>query len=155
MTTIERSVTINHDHELYVIKSGDGYTCLGFDVCLARIQRILLELDMRGTASPQGGLPVARGDLRTYDTYVILMDILRAKVEASGERAICELSPQLLGLEGHRVQVIDQHGHTRRFIVGKSTGWLPCHLEVKRRDSSGGDPAALEYRHVTDLGYVR
>ena len=25
------SVTLNHEHQLYVIDQGDGYSCLGFD----------------------------------------------------------------------------------------------------------------------------
>lgn len=49
-----------------------------------------------------------------------------------------ELTPQLLGLEGQRVEVVDSYGDTRRFYVGRSTGWRPIHIEVKRIDSLGG-----------------
>ena len=65
------------------------------------------------------------------------------------------LSPQLKGLEGCRVEVLDNYNEKRRFIVGMSTGWKPCHLEIKRVDSTGGDPADKEYRTVTIIKKVR
>ncbi len=51
------------------------------------------------------------------------------------------LSPQLKGLEGYRVEVVTDYEETRRFIVGMSTGWRPCHLEISRRNSFGGGAA--------------
>lgn len=154
MTTTERSVTINHDQELYVIGDGSGYSCLGFDVCIERIERIRLELEMRGQKLPPE-YTVARGDIATYDTYIILLGILQKQCEADDERAVCGLSPQLTGLEGHRVEAVTHYGETRRFIVGKSTGWMPCHLEILTRRSSGGGAAEMEYKSVRDLGRVR
>jgi hypothetical protein len=38
------------------------------------------------------------------------------------------LSAQLKGMEGYRVEVTTDYDETRRFIVGRSTGWRPCHL---------------------------
>jgi hypothetical protein len=61
----------------------------------------------------------------------------------------------LAHLLGHRVEVVDKFDETRRFIVGKSTGWRPCLLEVKTRRSMGGGPADSEYKTVRDLGRVR
>lgn len=156
MSTIEKSVTVNHDQGLYVIGNGSGYSCLGFDVCIDRIERIKLELEMRGALSDELAErhTVARGDIATYDTYIILLGLLEAQCKRDGYRAIYALSPQLVGLEGHRVEV-EQYGETRRFIVGKSTGWAPIHLEIARRNSSGGGGASMEYERVTDLGKVR
>lgn len=65
------------------------------------------------------------------------------------------LTPQLVGLEGWRVEVMTTYGEKRRFIVGKSTGWRPCHLEVARRSSHGGRGAEMEYKTVTKLYYAR
>lgn len=69
------------------------------------------------------------------------------------------LSPQLIGLEGWRVAVIDNKGDApsavRRFIVGKSTGWRPCHLELVRKNAHGGGPAAMAYWQVIPLERVR
>jgi hypothetical protein len=66
------------------------------------------------------------------------------------------LSPQLKGLEGYRVEVI-RLGDTRprRFIVGMSTGWRPCHLEILTKRSHGGSPADKQYRVVTKFYKVR
>lgn len=72
-----------------------------------------------------------------------------------------DLTPQLIGLEGWRVEVLAPDRSTvsgfkpRRFIVGRSTGWKPCHLEISTRRSFGGSPAAKEYRQVRKLEKVR
>ena len=42
-------------------------------------------------------------------------------------------------------------GEARRFIIGKSTGWLPIHLEVSRKTSSGGGAAERHYKSVRTL----
>lgn len=60
---------------------------------------------------------------------------------ATGTRCPAELTPALVGLEGKRVLVTYPDGTESRFYVGKSTGWMPCHLEIKRRDSWGGGAA--------------
>lgn len=68
------------------------------------------------------------------------------------------LSPQLIGKEGWRVEVLDKElrgGATRRFIVGKSTGWRPCHLEISRRNAHGGGCACREYQSVKMLYKAR
>ena len=58
------------------------------------------------------------------------------------------LTPQLRGLEGQRIEVKTTYGELRRFWVGRSTGWKPCHLEVKTTRSLGGSPAELLYKSV-------
>jgi hypothetical protein len=62
------------------------------------------------------------------------------------------LTKQLIGLEGRRVEVVTTYGEKRRFIVGRSTGWVPCHIERKLRTSSGGMAAEREYTSIRDLG---
>ena len=71
------------------------------------------------------------------------------------ERDLSGLSPQLVGLEGWRVEVTTEHGETRRFIVGRSTGWRPCHIEVSRRSAHGGGSAEKQYSSVKRLYKVR
>lgn len=66
-----------------------------------------------------------------------------------------QLTAQLIGKEGYRVDVIDMDGAKRRFIVGRSTGWVPCHLEMRNRSSRGGAPAAKEYRSVRTIEKIR
>lgn len=58
------------------------------------------------------------------------------------------LTTQLIGLEGDRVEVVSVDGETYRFWVGRSTGWAPCHLEIHNARSLGGGCAAHEYKSV-------
>jgi hypothetical protein len=76
-------------------------------------------------------------------------------VEREKERDYSGLTDQLRGLEGWRVEVITTYGETRRFIVGRSTGWRPCHLEIARRNSTGGGAAEKEYASVRRLYNAR
>ena len=76
-------------------------------------------------------------------------------VERDRLRSDAGLTPQLVGLEGCRVEVVDKFGERRRFIVGRSTGWVPCHIEVKRCDSSGGGAADKTYKSVRVIERVR
>ncbi len=71
-------------------------------------------------------------------------------------RDYSDLRPELSGLEGYRVEVLDADGEKRRFIVGRSTGWKPINLEIKRRNSWGGDPCdSRGYKVLRVLEYVR
>lgn len=75
-----------------------------------------------------------------------------SRAERERVRDYSGLSPQLVGLEGWRVEVVSRwDGSKRRFIVGRSTGWRPCHIELQRRDSSGGVAADSKYRSVRKL----
>ena len=71
--------------------------------------------------------------------------------ERKALRSTSGLSPQLVGLEGYRVEVATAYGEKRRFIVGRSTGWCPCHIELRNRRSSGGVSADRSYLKVTAL----
>ena len=75
--------------------------------------------------------------------------------ERKAIRSDAGLSPQLIGLEGYRVEVVTTYGETRRFIVGRSTGWIPCHLEIARRSSYGGVSAEKMYKSVRVLYLAR
>jgi len=72
-------------------------------------------------------------------------------MERDAKRDLSGLTKQLIGLEGWRVEVETLYGETRRFYVGRSTGWVPCHLEVKTRRSMGGFGAEREYKRVEKL----
>lgn len=73
------------------------------------------------------------------------------KAEREKVRDYSGLTPQLVGLEGWRVEVVTTYGEKRRFYVGMSTGWRPCHLEVLTRRSLGGCGAEKEYQSVKTL----
>ena len=68
---------------------------------------------------------------------------------------LSDLNPQLIGLEGWRVEATTTHNYTTRFIVGKSTGWKPVHLEILTRRSLGGIPAEKQYTSIKKLEKVR
>jgi hypothetical protein len=108
---------------------------LGFDVCEERTHALAAEL---GVAS----FPHRKGTRRAYEAYERLVEIARQRTLATGWRSESELTPEFMGLEGKRVEIVDCWGQKRRFYVGKSTGFIPVHLEIARRDSTGG-PAVM------------
>ena len=140
-------VTINNDQELYVIPCGRGFTCFGFKNLEVKATRMQDWLNANGWAtfihlSGKIGTP------ERYESYLVMCAAVESIVKSSGRRCPVELSPQLSGLEGHRVEVVDTWGERRRFQVGKSTGWMPCHLEVHNCRCVGGPAAEREYKSV-------
>ena len=68
---MKKEVTVNKEQELYVIPG--GYSCLGFDVCLKRIDGLKAELK---TVKPDVEFPdldYVRGDLSAYEYYQTLL----------------------------------------------------------------------------------
>lgn len=156
---MEVKVTINQDQELFVIDHGDYVTSYGFDNAIDEIERISIELVGRNVLDADKlddpHMP-ERGTMESWDHLQNVRNLLRDACSRQGERAVAGLTPDLTGLEGWRVEVVDREGdEPRRFIVGKSTGWMPCHLEISRRDSSGGDAARREYHSVRPIEQVR
>ena len=62
------------------------------------------------------------------------------------------LCPELVGKEGWRVEATVD-GERRRFQVGESTGWKPCHLSLHSRASSGGSP--IRPGTLSDITVIR
>jgi hypothetical protein len=75
--------------------------------------------------------------------------------EKAARRSDAGLTRQLIGLEGWRVEVVTLYGETQRFIVGRSSGWIPCHITLKRRTSRGGASADQRYKSVRKLYCAR
>src|SRR5664280_2750322 len=129
-------IRINREQRLFVLPAGDGgFSCLGFDVCERRIQNLAAELGVAPT-------PYRKGTRRAYEAYEQLVEVARQKNLATGWRSESELTPELEGLEGRRVEIVNAYGERQRFYVGKSTGFIPVHLEIARRNSTGG-PAVM------------
>jgi hypothetical protein len=61
----------------------------------------------------------------------------------TGKRCDAELCRELIGLEGKRVQVTHPDGKIDRFTVGKSTGWMPCHIMKHNARSMDGAQADI------------
>lgn len=78
-------------------------------------------------------------------------------LERTAVRDLSGLHPQLLGLEGYRVEVETVGGSVYRFQVGRSTGWKPCHLSLHNSRSHGGDAInpLNAYVRVTKIRKVR
>ena len=140
---------------VYVIHHPSGYSCLGFVVCADRSGGYADWLHANGApVQSLAGLSPA-GTPEAYRLYCRLVAAVREVHQSTGKRCTAELTPQLVGLEGHRVEVVDCYGDRRRFIVGKSTGFIPCHLEVTRRGNGGPAVMGAPFESVRDLGPVR
>ena len=142
--------SVNYKAKLFNIPCGKGFTCLGFDVCMDRTLRLVHELGKE--AAP---VTIEYGTPRAYAEYERLCSICERLNQETGWRSKTELTPQLIGLEGRRVEVVDCYGETRRFYVGKSSGHIPCHLEIHNRRCHGG-PAVMgtPFKSVTRLSRV-
>lgn len=129
----ERQVTVNKEQGLYVLPIfGGGYSCLGFQVAYDWAKGYAAFANVE---PPKPGLI---GELAGYWDYKRCLDAASDHAQKTKTRCNIHLIPELIGLEGKRVEVTDAYGETRRFIVGKSTGWAPCHLEIANRNSTGG-----------------
>ena len=131
---MNEEVTLNLEQRLYVIPEARGFSCLGFDVAFQRTGIYADELQETELLPKKKHL----GTLAGYREYQAAVQAARARYETTGRRMNADLTPQLVGLEGQRVEVVDCYGQRRRFKVGKSTGWIPVHLELANRRSSGG-----------------
>jgi hypothetical protein len=129
-------VTINDKDRLYVIKCGKGYSTMGWDYCAQKARALALELGAPDTTA----LP---GSLAMYQYWKTACARGQERNAATGWRSAADLTPSLIGLEGKRVEVVDEWGATKRFLVGKSTGWMPCHLAIARRGCSGGPAVSI------------
>ncbi len=127
---------INDAQRLYVTPCGSGVSCLGFDVC-ARWTAAYADFANRPDLQPSGDV----GTIGAFERYQAAHAAALAHYTATGKRCEAFLTPELKGLEGRRVKVTTPAGDVSRFWVGKSTGWAPIHLEIPRRDSSGGGGA--------------
>lgn len=130
--------SINYDQRLYVMPSGGGFSCYGFDV-LHKRTAMFAAFAERPDLMP----PAKRGTVKAWRAYKAALDAAQAFHKATGRKCEGELEPRLRGLEGRRVEVTSKSGERRRFNVGKSGGWVPIHLEVHNARSTGGGAAYL------------
>lgn len=152
---------INKAQSVYVIKAGAGVTCYGFDVLNGMAVKLLAWLKAEGRAAElllgakridvaRMAIPERTGTKKHFTACDRIIDAARRYAVLSGSRCNVFLCEQLIGKEGKRVEVLDAHGETRRFYVGRSAGWMPNHLEIATRRSSGG-PAVTgaPFRYVS------
>ncbi len=130
-------VAINNEQRLYVLHCGKGFSCLGFDVCKNRSGRLAKELE-----EPIKDCPV--GSVEAFQEYERLVEVVRERNQKTGFRSQTGLVSQLIGYEGWRVNVVNCWGEKKSFIVGKSSGCIPCHIELKTKKSRGGDDLSID-----------
>lgn len=139
----------------YLLSEGGGVSCLGFEVAERWRAETLEWLRAEGFKGICGPMLYST-DLGTPWAFAAYRATMRAGADysaATGRRCESELVPQLKGLEGKRVEVVDRHDYRRRFYVGKSTGWRPCHLAITSRRSSGGEPVyGAPFKSVAFVG---
>ncbi len=135
---------VNAAQQLYIVNTGGAVSHLPFTACRERTLAISKEMN-RPDLAP---VPADFGTLAGYRKYQRAQLAAREQHERTGRRLTCALSPQLVGLEGKRVEAVTLTGEKRRFQVGKSTGWIPCHLELFDSRSKGGRPAEPAYKSV-------
>jgi hypothetical protein len=126
---------INQDQRLYVIPEAGGCSCLGFDVAERKRVDVLTWL----------GLPVPSVEIGTeaaYEAYESAMTEGRAHYQRTGERCFADCDSRVRDLVGRQVDVHSTNGETRRFTIGRSSGWMPCLLEIQDGDNFG-DPLYL------------
>lgn len=150
---------MNFEQRLYVIpfKSGrrGGFSCLGFEYAFEKASAVARWLTERGVGVR---FPEYRnvGTARGYQEFMAVMNAAKLHHQQTKESCPIDLCQQLIGLEGHQVEVVDAYGDKRRFYVGKSTGWVPCHLEITRVDSTGGFPVmGTPFRSIKVLSKSR
>lgn len=123
--------SINEPARLYVMPCGGGFSCYGFDV---------LDRKARAVAAwAKVAPPLATiGTRGHFEQCAAILDHGARYAAETGTRCDAELTRELIGLERRRVEVTEPDGTRRRFWIGKSTGWIPCHLEIKTTRSTGG-----------------
>lgn len=138
-------VSIDSAARLYVFREGSGTSCYGFDV-LDRKARAVGTWLAEQTENPDAARAARTwldllGEPGTPDHFEVCGNIMeRAQIHCSVFQVRCavDTAPALRGLEGWRVSAL-VNGERRRFIVGISTGWLPCHVARHNVRSRGGD----------------
>lgn len=154
--------SINAAQRLYVIESGPGFSCYGFDVLDRKARTVAAWISREGFQPRINDIYDFKrvagfnpGEPGTAEHFAACDAMLSRGAEfaaQTGKRCDAELVPALRGLEGKRVEC-EHYGERVRFYVGKSTGWMPVHLIIRTRRSSGGE--ALSADSVRDVRVIR
>lgn len=129
--------SINHEQRLYVLHHGTGYTCLGFEYAEKRRRAVLEWLGVEA-------VPVELGTEAAYIAYKGAMGAGQAHHLFTGKRCSADLIPELDAYVGWRVEVRSTDGTKRRFNVSRSSGWMPCNIELANVRSHDGVAAHLQ-----------
>ena len=139
-----KTISINKEQGLFVIPCGEGYTCLGFDVCekwTKALHEELLKVYSNYKLTVLCRQAPRKGTYAAYFRYQEMLQLAGSINKQTGYRFTYELEPRLNGLLHKRVEVTDKEGNKRRFYVGKSMGFIPVYLEIAKKNSDDGGPA--------------
>lgn len=139
--------SVNKDQRLYVMKTGSGFSCYGFNVLHEKAKRIAVYMNSKGIGIPE--IKSRIGSKSHFDQCNRVISLATKYCTANHIKCPTELSEQLKGKEGRRVEVETMSGEVLRFKVGKSTGWLPVHLMLANSRSTGGAAAPREFKRIT------
>jgi len=114
-------------------KHSQGVEGLGWDVCADRTAKYEAWAGLASSDEP-------RGTEEAFNAYCVALKAAQRHASETGKRCNAFLIPELVDREGSRVEVRYPDGEIKRFKVGKSTGWAPCHLELANARSRGGGP---------------
>lgn len=132
-----RAVTINNEQRLYVIRSQDGYRCLGFDVAIKRATKVAEWVGQLMITGCRGPDITKVGTVEGYFDYLRVMEDGEHCHKVTRKRCEVELHPRLKGLEGKLVMISIRDEPARKVRIGKSTGWMPIHLLVEQGEDGG------------------
>lgn len=127
----KNQVTTNDEQGVFVIPTSGGYTCLGYEVCERRTMALANEMKVQVKA-------VSKGTIEAYEEYLRMCEMASDRNAATGWRSESELIPEFIGNEGRKVRVVTSYGETMTYTIGKSTGYIPCHLMIMRSNAMGG-----------------
>lgn len=166
---LAKPITLNLEQGVYVVPcwhDAPGYTCLGFDVCEEQTVKYSEWLHSLGYLI-HGPVP-RKPSVEAYDYHKFVCDMVFKVHMQTGKRCWAELTPQLIDLEGCRVEVVDKYGERRRFTVGRSSGWIPVHLEIQPQEfykgkwtspegdgSGGGTVTGAPFKSVTRVNNMK
>lgn len=141
-----KSVTYSSKTRLFTIPCNGGFSCLGVEIC--RNRAAMLSAELGETLAEDYRAKRFDSPLALYADYCRLVEAARAKNSENGWRSQSELTPELVGLEGKRVEIVHSwpksgKRETIRFQVGRSTGFIPCHLMIHNSRCSGGPAVCL------------
>lgn len=141
--------SINKTARLYVMQCGGGFSCYGFDVLDRKARAVAQWLSANG--ENVADVPARVGTKKHYAACSKILAHGAAYAARSGARCNAELIPQFIGHEGQRVECT-LYGERVRFYIGKSSGWMPSHLEIKTARSSGGN--AISADEVKNIRFI-
>jgi hypothetical protein len=123
--------SINKEQGLFVFKHGKYVSCLGFGVVINKTKNLSKELNIN---CPN----FRKGSKASLKFYYKVINIAKKKNKQTGWKSQSELFVPFIGNEGKRVEVEYNWGEKERFYIGKSMGFIPCHIMVKQSNSTGG-----------------